>query len=476
MKQCLILIFAVILTFASAVTTLADVTVREKQTMSGQTMENTTYIKGKRQRTETMSGAMVSITQCDARREIRINPALQTYSITPFDDSGATRGSVAPVTGRAGAPVERGGTVTMTSTIRDTGETKQMFGYTARHILTNVVFASSPDACSVNNTRIETDGWYIDDNFGFDCGDTAARYKMPAMNSQSGCRDRYVTKTLGTARKGLALIENTAIFSGEDGQGFRFSKEVVELSKAELDPALFDIPEGYSLASDDGAVSNPALAGLPGVRPRGTVPTSSTASLPVPSDETPSTSIGAKREGVLRVGIGNMRVTAVEESISSEDLASAFRATFIKNLSSPSVEVVLLEGQTPSAIEAEAKSYECDFVIYGEIAHKKGGSGFGSMLGKVVAPAAGSAAAGATGTAAGVAASQAVSAAMISASNIAANIKAKDEITFGLRLVRADGSVAAAKQFKRKAKSNGEDLVTPIVDDASAAVTGSFGR
>ena len=42
---------------------LADVKIKSKQTRSGQTYENTTYIKGKRQRSEMMNGAMVNITK-----------------------------------------------------------------------------------------------------------------------------------------------------------------------------------------------------------------------------------------------------------------------------------------------------------------------------------------------------------------------------------------------------------------------------
>ena len=45
--------------------------------MSGQTFENTTYIKGKRQRTEQNMGAMqmINLTQCDLKRGVQMNPA-----------------------------------------------------------------------------------------------------------------------------------------------------------------------------------------------------------------------------------------------------------------------------------------------------------------------------------------------------------------------------------------------------------------
>lgn len=66
-------------------TAFGDVKIKSKQTMSGQTYENTTYIKGKRQRTETMSGMMINLTQCDLRRGIQLNPNTKTYMVSSFD-------------------------------------------------------------------------------------------------------------------------------------------------------------------------------------------------------------------------------------------------------------------------------------------------------------------------------------------------------------------------------------------------------
>jgi hypothetical protein len=477
MKRTIIIHAVAVLVLASAVTVLADVKVREKQTAAGQTTENTTYIKGRRQRTETMNGAMVSITQCDARREIRVNPALRTYSISPFDDDGAEAAGSAASSRGAGAPVVKGGTLTITSTIKDTGERKQIFGYTARRILTNVVFASSPDACSVNNTRIETDGWYIDDNFGFDCGDTAARFRMPAVNGRGGCQDRFVTKTVGTAKKGFAVLENMAIYNGDEETAFRISKEVVELSKAELDPSLFDIPEGYSLAKDDAALFDPGTLASSGP-PRGAAPTVS--NLPVPaspvSNEASESIDRKKKEGVIRIGLAEMKVASTGDNLSAEDLAVAFRNTLTDYLKMPGVEVVLLVSQYPSEIVAEAKQYECDFVIYGQIDHKKGGGGLGGMFGKVIAPAISSAGGTPTGSVAGNIAAGAAAGAAITAGSIAANVKSKDEMTFQLRMVRADGSVAVSKQFKRKARSNGEDLITPVVEEAASTVSATMNK
>jgi uncharacterized protein YycO len=76
--------------------TFADVKIKARQTMSGQTSENTVYIKGKRQRTEQNTGGMqmINLTQCDLKRGVRIMPQSQAYMI----DAWETAPNVAPTT------------------------------------------------------------------------------------------------------------------------------------------------------------------------------------------------------------------------------------------------------------------------------------------------------------------------------------------------------------------------------------------
>ena len=61
----------------------ADVKIKSRQTMQGQSYDNATYIKGKRQRTESMGGQSVTIQQCDLRRDIQIMPAMRAYTVRP---------------------------------------------------------------------------------------------------------------------------------------------------------------------------------------------------------------------------------------------------------------------------------------------------------------------------------------------------------------------------------------------------------
>ena len=183
--------------------------------------------------------------------------------------------------------------------------------------------------------------------------------------------------------------------------------------------------------------------------------------------------LGAKRPGVVRLGLASVKTGSVGEGLSATDLSAAVRNTLAEYLKSPSVELVELESKLPAQIEEEAKRKECDFVIYANVSHKKGG-GFGGMFGKVVAPAVGQVGIGHTGSAAGNVAGQVATTAVVSAGAMSANVKQKDELTLDVR-VQAPGnaSAAAARQFKSKAKTSGEDIITPVVEQAAQMILDS---
>ena len=226
----------------------ADTKVKTRQTSGGQTYENTSYIKGKRQRSEVSNGQMIVLQQCDLRRNIQIMPQAKAYMIQPYDDANSTStGRTAP--GQPGATT-KGGIVTSTVTTKDTGERKQMFGYTARHIITTMETASSPDACNQNKSKMVIDGWYIDAAFAVDC-DSGLAHKSYTPPQSGGCQDRYVTKQIGLAKKGYPVWEKMTMFDPATGaESFSTINEVIEFSSATLEASLFEVPEGYREVKD----------------------------------------------------------------------------------------------------------------------------------------------------------------------------------------------------------------------------------
>ena len=238
----------------------ADTKVKTRQTSGGQTYENTSYIKGKRQRSETNNGQMIVVQQCDLRRNIQIMPQAQAYIIQPYDN--ASNSTSPGRTNSQPSATTKGGVVTSTVTTKDTGERKQMLGYTARHIITTMEMESSPEACSQVKSKMQIDGWYIDAEFALDC-DSGVSYRPYTPPQSGGCQDRYVTKQAGTAKKGYPVWEKMTMFDQSGVESFSTINEVVEFSQATLDASLFDVPAGYREVTDFASAFNPSTTTTP---------------------------------------------------------------------------------------------------------------------------------------------------------------------------------------------------------------------
>ena len=278
----------------------ADTKVKSRQTSGGQTYENTSYIKGKRQRSETNNGQMVVLQQCDLRRNVQIMPAAKAYVVQSYDEP--TTSTAANTTSQPSA-TKKGGVVTSTVTTRDTGERKQMFGYTARHIVTTMVMTSSPDACSPVNNKMEIDGWYIDAAFALDC-DSAQAYKSYRPQTGGGCQDRYETKQVGLAKKGFPAWEKTTMFGPNGAESFSTVNEVIELSQATLDQSLFELPEGYREVKDfASAFSSPSTPTSNDSEPSSNVP----ASPATQPNNAPSTQPAKKDENPVKKGLKSIK-------------------------------------------------------------------------------------------------------------------------------------------------------------------------
>jgi hypothetical protein len=59
---------------------------------------------------------------------------------------------------------------------------------------------------------------------------------------------------------------------------------------------------------------------------------------------------------------------------------------------------------------------------------------------------------------------------------MSANVKSKDEITLDIRLNKVGASDVLTQQYKAKAKSNGDDIISKVIEPAAQAVVTSIGR
>jgi hypothetical protein len=442
-------------------------------------METVLYIKGPRMRSE-MAGdfGMTTILQCDLKRTLTINDKAKTYIITPTDsantspaissaDGGGIKTSVAPST------PQRGGVVNVTQTITDTGERKEMFGFTARRIKTSLVKTVSPDACD-KDQKIETDGWYIDFDYKFECPDQVQRYKTTPVRPQPpGCQDEVRMKTIGSAKLGFPVLVTTTIYE-TDGRTTTTTQEVLELSKEPLSAALFEVPEGYMLAKN--------VQDLYGMNaPSAGVASSASSSSGANSASTTSspgsvwaTSGGPKKTGVIRIGLVMPRVKM--SSGDTAQAAEALRGNFASYLKGPSIEVIPLSSRLASQAAQEASQSECDYVIYLSLSVKKGGgSMFGRAIGNIVGSAATQIPVGGSVTTA-TARSAAIGGVYTTAA-IVSSIKAKDEVTLEYKLEPLDrGRQQSANTAKAKASQDNEDVVTDLIEKAAGEVVATVSK
>jgi hypothetical protein len=352
-----------------------DFKITSRMSVAGNSTQSTTMIKGRRERTETSINAgaytmtTVNITQCDMRRTIQVNDKARKYMISPMDldETASSTPTTAPTTGGAS---RRGGVVTLSVNTVDTGERKEMFGFTARHLKRTTSVQSSPDACSQQQMKIDTDGWYINLEYGLNCGSMRPPQTNNYAAEGSGCRDRYEYKVTGPQNIGYPLVETTTMYGADGSVTATITKEVIELSRQTLDAALFDIPAGYSQAtSQQEMYSAPSMADMMATARQN-------AGQANEGSGTPTSANTAK----VRVGIAQFN-NKTKTSASTDSL----RDQLVASLANQGIDAVALNASSPSEAVIEAQSKECAYVLYTDIATLKApstGKKIGGFLGR----------------------------------------------------------------------------------------------
>lgn len=437
-----------------------DVKIQQRFTAGGQTFGQTRYIKGSRERVEyEMQGMFTTITQCDKRRTIKINDETRTYLIEPMDGYAGAPSGQQPQQVVNPTQTVRGGVITYTQNRFDTKERKEMFGFIARHIKTTITMDASPDACSQTKQRMEQDGWYIDLNLNFSC-EFAARPK--SMKAGRECVDEIRSKVTGVVGYNFPLDETTTIYQ-EDGTKFITRTEVLEFSREQLDPALFDIPAGYREVKNVMELMGVENPDSPEQGEINGIKTSSKQPVTDKNKGTTSQQIntGPKKIGAIRLGVVMPKVQTPGEMDASE----AVRAILIQNLSGRGVEITTINASVQPEIDAEAARKECDFVLYTDVTHKRGGGRFGGIFGKVA------------GDVAGVVVNPGRTTPSVILTTAAAisiltgNVKSKDEVTLEYRLFSsANKTSILSNKLKAKASSDGEDVFSKLIEQEADAV------
>ena len=155
----------------------------------------------------------------------------------------------------------------------------------------------------------------------------------------------------------------------------------------------------------------------------------------------------------------------------TEAAITAVRETFTSFLSGPSLGVVPLKARLASQAHEEAKQANCPYVLLTTMKHqrKQDHGLLRRATGGAIEAGAWQAMGSAHSTEARVAAGAAVQVGA-AAREVAYWFRTKDELELGYRLESMDGTVLLDRTEKRTAKSDGEDVLTPLVEHASEAI------
>jgi hypothetical protein len=178
----------------------------------------------------------------------------------------------------------------------------------------------------------------------------------------------------------------------------------------------------------------------------------------------------AKPPGVIRIGLVLPRVQMGTNE--AAQAAEGVRNMFAEYLNGPTIQVALLSARIPSQYAIEAQRAECDYTLAASVVHRRGSDG--AALGKVL---------GNFGGYGGyIPAGDAVQGAIVNgviqtATDFATSTHAKDVMQLDYQLqVPGSSKPLLTQTNKSRAKSDGEDLLTPLIEQAAEAVGAEISR
>ena len=183
----------------------------------------TEYFKGSLTRTDS-SPAYTTVIDWEHRRQVNWRNDLRQYEIVEWPPE------VRPNASGPAIVIERQTT--------DTGERKQFFGRTARHLVSRVTRSDGPETVTV------IDGWYINAP-GLPKGKSGFTFSTLTVAGQSP--PRIELQQVGPALEGLAVwqkMTSTVVLPGSSRHDESVS-EVIELFERALPDTLFQPPAGY---------------------------------------------------------------------------------------------------------------------------------------------------------------------------------------------------------------------------------------
>lgn len=316
-----------------------DFQVATIHTTAGTSTLSTVQLKGARARIS-VGDNLSSIQQCDARQTVQLNTQARTSLSLPFASTAAPDAAVLEAR-------KKGGAITYATVVTDTGETQQMFGFTARHLTTVVTKDFTLDACDKRPQHIETDGWYIELPSTVSCAMLpSAPVTLQVDPKNADCIDQ-VTYQPPTMVVGYPVKYTSTSTTGDDA-AVTTTMEVRQLDRVDVEAVQLQVPADYVEVRTVSQLTADHRPGEP----------------------------GTKKPGTIRVGLtplSNRSDAKLEIALLNDALMESFGDT--------DVDYVKLSGSSPADFEADAKAKEVDLVLTSTIAEVK--TPRGGIVGKM---------------------------------------------------------------------------------------------
>jgi hypothetical protein len=186
----------------------------------------------------------ITITRCDERRSLRLNPEARTFASSAIEDMTEHVRRLRAASGRS--PIfAPGANVKIAIDSVDTGERRQVGHFLARHVITTTTTEAEPGANAHAGKSIQ-DGWYIDlpPANCWDWGDHQPILWGSVVRAGSP-PDRVQLEHRRTAQGGFPIEETSRT---HDDRHPTTRVTLIEFSEVPLDNSLFTVPSGYRAA------------------------------------------------------------------------------------------------------------------------------------------------------------------------------------------------------------------------------------
>jgi hypothetical protein len=274
---------APVMTMAPMALAMPDLKIAVKTTVpnrSADGSEKTIYIQNVRKRVEehhqspqllwpggpvvyVSDPSIVTITRCDLDQISVLNLDDREYMATSASKSPEREALLARAAKQPRPAVQPQPTLLIETTTKDTGERREMFGYTARHVVTTRKQIPLPEE-GVTPQENVTDGWYVDLDTTVSCDRATAGafavFLVAGKARKMGEPPQFPVltfKNIGNPERGLALATKElfhATLSSSDRPAQNIESvsnetHVTELSREPLDPSLFEVPKNFRKVS-----------------------------------------------------------------------------------------------------------------------------------------------------------------------------------------------------------------------------------